>query len=315
MQALAVALYLVAASAAPSASSERGVAARGATEQARGHFHKGSALFKQKRYREAAVEFEAALRLRPHGHVFYNLAQCRERLGDAAGALSAYREYLRALPEAKDRSTVQAVMAKLEARLGAAGVQQLVVQTDPASAEVRVDGQPRGRTLFTATLPLGAHQVSLEKGGYQPFRREAVLTASRSLELEVALARAPEPSPGQAPGCAQPADLTVAGAAAAPAAPALDLRTGNAPDARPRPRRWTWVAAGVAGAALAVAIAYGVAASSASNDLRSREHDGATAQRLADTAASRSRTANVLYGVAAGAGAAGLTLFFVEGRF
>jgi tetratricopeptide (TPR) repeat protein len=334
MQALALALLVVSATGA--AGSGAGPPARDGAAEARAHFRRGAALFERARYREAAREFEAARRLRPHGHVSYNLARCRERLGDTAGALHAYREYLRAMPEAKDRRAVRAAIARLEARLGAAGVQQLRVATEPAAAEVYVDGRLRGRTPLAATLALGAHQVSLVKEGYATARRDAVLTARRSVEIEVALSPAsagsPEPLAGpsaaasgaaagpaagpsvarQAAGGAVPAELAPV---AAPAAPTVDLRAQGAPAVKPRPRRWTWVAAGVAAAALAAGIAYGIAASNASGELRAREHDGATAQRLAATAASRSRTANVLYGVAAGAGAAGLTLFFVEGRF
>jgi hypothetical protein len=39
------------------------------------------------------------------------------------------------------------------------------------------------------------------------------------------------------------------------------------------------------------------------------------ATALAEDAKSAQKNANVLYGVAAGAAAAGVTLFFVEGRF
>jgi hypothetical protein len=39
------------------------------------------------------------------------------------------------------------------------------------------------------------------------------------------------------------------------------------------------------------------------------------AQKLYDEAKSKSKTANILYGVAGAAGAAGVTLFFLEGSF
>jgi len=232
MRALAVALLLAGALAA---RAQGDVPARdAATAEAKARFRRGSELYREARYREAIVEFEAANRLRPHGAISYNLAQCHERLGELAAALASYGEYLRAVPDAADRARVSAAMADLEARLGPAGVQP---------------------SLATA-----------------------------------ALAVSPAPPP------------------------ALDL-TAPAPAPLPRPRVWTWVAAGAAAVALAAGGAYAASAQSASSDLRSAAHDGATAQRLADTATSRSRTANTLYGVAAVAGAASVTLFFVEGRF
>ena len=324
MKALAASVILVLA--AP-AWAQRGPAPAAApaqdpaTRQAKAHFQKGTSLYRQARYREAIAEFEAAYRLRPHGVLFFNLAQCHERLGDLPAALRAYHEYLRSTPGAEDRATVQAAMANLEQRLGATGVQQLLVYSQPSGAEVSVDGQPRGKTPFAALLPHGKHAVSVAAPGYVTLTRDALLSADRSVLLDVALTPSPEIAVGGAPG---PGAATRSGVppALAPASPAEAAvpSLGAAPPpevaaAGPRPRVWTWVAAGVAGAALAAGVAYGLAARSATDELRSSQHDQATAQRLADSAGSRARTANVLYGVAAGAGAVGVTLFFVEGRF
>lgn len=94
----------------------------------------------------------------------------------------------------------------------------------------------------------------------------------------------------------------------------MPLSTPQAPRAR-RSRVWTWVAGSAAVAALAAGGAYGLSAHGASADLHASVHDAATAQRLADSAASRARTANVLYAAGAAAGAAGIGLFFFEGSF
>jgi hypothetical protein len=75
------------------------------------------------------------------------------------------------------------------------------------------------------------------------------------------------------------------------------------------------VAAGAAGAALVAGAAYGLSARNASSDLHSAQRAGTEAQQLADQATSHAHTANVLYGAAAVAGAAGVTLFFLEGSF
>lgn len=284
-----------------------------ATKQAKVHFRTGTELYKQARYREAVAEFEAAYRLRPHGVIHYNLAQCYERLGDIPAALLAYHEYLRAIPDAEDRATVQAAISNLGARLAATGLQQLLVYSDPPGAEVYVDGQPRGRTPMVTLMPYGRHALKLEKDGYRSVTREALLASDRALEIEVSLPRADAAAPPAAATALSlrpvPPRHEVLTVPTTPAATQL-------PEVRPaRPRLWTWAAAGAAGAALAAGVAYGLAARSAGDDLRQAEHDSATAQQLANSAASRSRTANVLYGIAGAAGAAGLTLFFFEGRF
>ena len=283
-----------------------------ATQQAKAHFRAGTELYRQARYREAISEFEEAYRLKPHGVVFYNLAQCHERLGDIHAALRAYHEYLRALPGAEDRVTVRAAMANLEGRLAASGMQQLLVYTDPPGAEVKVDGRARGSTPFAAVLSLGVHTIALSKPGFVELKREVVLARDRSMEIDVSLPRA-----GQAAaGALSDLSLRPSPPQEASGGPAASL-TAPGPKVSPtrRPRVFTWVAAGVAGAALAAGIAYGLAARSASDDLRRAEHGGADAQRLADSASSRARKANILYGAAAAAGAAGVTLFFIEGRF
>jgi tetratricopeptide (TPR) repeat protein len=291
-----------------------------ATVEAKSHFRRGSALYREARYRDAIVEFEEANRLRPHGVIFYNLAQCHERLGDIPAALRAYHEYLRALPQAEDHASVNAAMANLEARLGAMGVQQLLVYTDPPGAEVILDGMARGRTPFAAVLPHGAHRVTVLKPGFGPVTREAVLASDRSLEIDVALAPArastsPPRSGGEGRGEGAPIvpDLTPASLSSTSSALALS----DAPRAPHRTiaPRWKWIAAGASAVALTAGAIYGLSARSASADLRGAEHDSATATRLAQSASSRAHTANVLYGVGAAAGAAGLGIFAYEVAF
>jgi hypothetical protein len=60
---------------------------------------------------------------------------------------------------------------------------------------------------------------------------------------------------------------------------------------------------------------YGMTAQQKSDDLRGGYHTAGEATALAQDAESAARNANVFYGIAAGAAAAGVTLFFVEGRF
>lgn len=291
-----------------------------ATAQAKAHFGRGVDLYRQARYREAIAEFQEAYRLRPHGVIYFNLAQCYERLGDIPAALQAYHDYLRAVPDAEDRRTVVAAMANLEARLGASGVQQLLVYSDPSGAEVLVDGQSRGRTPLALVLPHGSHAVSLVKPGYRTTTRQAVLSSQVSVEMDVTLQRLeagavplPPPPVVAAPGGSQAVPPSPAASKAAPhsaTAPAPHpARTG------PRPRLWTWVAAGAAAAALGAGVYYGVQARNAERDLMNGSPDRPTADRLTSQAKSRARTANVLYGVGGVAAAGAGALFFFEGSF
>jgi hypothetical protein len=345
--------------------------------EARARFRSGAEHYRAARWREAIAEFEAAYRLKPHGAIHFNVAQCRERLGEWPAALRSYHDYLRELPDAKDRAAVRASMRRIEERLAAAGVQALLVYSDPPGAEVRLDGRVRGATPFQIVLPPATYAVALALEGYEPVSQDIAITTETSRVVDVVLrsaglARGSVPSPppsgtqvaapsattppqrpgGPAPPGASrspPADRfapeTPSADAAAPAsppgtgsapadAPVARKTPGPSPDlaARPAPsaplapalsapprekrRVYTWIAAGTAVAAAAAGAYYGISAERDSDALHSMTApDGEAASRYASDAAAKARRANVMYAVAGGAAAAGVTLFFVEKRF
>jgi hypothetical protein len=339
----ALALAALAPGAAPGAPPAPGARpAADQTPEAKARFKKGTDLYRQARYREAIAEFQAAYRLRPHGVLHFNVAQCHEKLGDIPAALASYHDYLREVPGAEDRETVQRAVSNLEARLAATGVQQILVYSEPSGAEVLVDGQTRGRTPFSIVLPHGMHVVSLVKAGHQTVTREVALAPDRSLQLDLALVKGPSAPPPPAPTAtanpaptpaptatptATPAPVATASATPTAAPPRPDLTPSPpppavAPAAEPRKvarggKLWTWVAGGAAVAAAGAGAWFGMQAQDASDKLvgASQPLPPGEAQRLYGEAKSKSRTANVLYGVAGVAGAAGVTLFFLEGSF
>jgi len=303
---LLVALSLLAASPAPAA--EDPVAA------AKEHFRRGTELYGAGQFREAAAEFEEAYRLKPHGAVHYNVARCRERLGEWPGALRSYSDYLREVPDAKDRAAVRASMRKLEERLASAGVQALLVYSDPLGAEVRLDGKARGTTPFHTVLPPGTYALSLALGGYAPVEREVALALGASVVVDVDLAPAPPQRAAAAPAAPDLAPRPPE-AKASPALPPAPPAQG-APGAKGSSRLWTWVAAGAGAAALAAGAYYGATAQRKSDELRDGTvRTGAENEALRADAKSAARRANVLYVAAGAAGAGGVALFFVEGRF
>jgi tetratricopeptide (TPR) repeat protein len=319
--------------------------------EARARFRKGADLYRQRRWRDAIAEFEAAYRLKPHGAIHFNVAQCRERLGDWPGALRGYHDYLREVPEATDRATVRASLARLEARLATTGAQVLVVYSDPPGARVSLDGRERGTTPLHAALPPGSYALALALDGWERVAETVELSASASRVVDVALRRAPAASPAAAPAAvaaelAGPAapereaasprrpDLAPQGAPEAEAAsprrsdlaprpPASALPAPLAPplDAPPPPARTrrymgAWIAAGTAVAAAGAGAWLGW---SARRDERAIDAlpapDRAAASARAADARAKARAANLLYAIAGGAAAAGGALFVVEGRF
>jgi hypothetical protein len=288
--------------------------------EARALYRDGTQLYKAGRYREAVAAFEAAYRKKPHGAIHYNLAQCREKLGEWPAALRGYHDYLRELPDATDRPAVLAAIQQIESKLAETGVQVLLVYSDPLGAEVRIDGRARGTTPFHSVLPPGSYSVALSREGYALVSREVVLGPRGSMVMDEKL------RPASAVQVPLPPPPVASSPSAAGAAPDLAARPPSAapvrmpaPPAKPAAhgrRLWTWVAAGASVAALGAAGYYGMQAQKKSDDLRDGTvRPGGAAESLAKDAESSVRNSRILYGVAAAAGAAGVTLFFVEGKF
>jgi hypothetical protein len=276
--------------------------------EAKARFKRAVELYRDRRWREAVAEFEAAYRLKPHGSIHFNVAQCRERLEDWPGALRSYHDYLREVPGATDRAAVRASMRRLEERLAAAGVQALLVYSDPPGARLELDGKERGTTPFHAVLAPGSHALVLSLEGYEPAREQVAVAPSTARVVDVVLRPAAAPQP----------------AAAAPdLAPRPRAEVPPPLAERPAPRRaWSrgriaaWAAAGTAVAAGAAGAYLGW---SARRDERAIDAlpapDGSAAARRARDAESKARKANVLYAIGGGAAAIGGALFVLEGRF
>lgn len=210
--------------------------------EARAHFDQGSKLYRAGKYRDAIVEFEAAYRLKPHGAIHYNVAQCREKLERWPEALRSYQDYLREVPDARDRAAVRATMGRIERRLAAAGVQALLVYTDPPGAALRIDGKPRGRTPYHVALAPGIYRLSLALSGYELEEQEVEVSMAGTRLVDVVLRSRPNAPTAAAARPAAPPPAPVPSAAPAPSAP-----PATAPTPTPAPAA---AAAPVAAAAL-----------------------------------------------------------------
>lgn len=257
------------------------VGSAGAVEKARAHFDRGIELYKLASYEDAVAEFEAAYALQPHPVIFFNLGQCYEKLGRLTAAITSYRSYLDALPNAPDRERVTAVIQNLKERLSRAA-QPLTVNSAPAGATVELDGQARGVTPWLSELAPGTYQLELSLEGHRPISRAVTTSGEQPTVVDVILT--PLPSP---------ADRAFFSS-----------------------RPWTWATLGAAALATGAGAVYGLAArrdsASLTGGLHTREGE---AQRLFSSALRNAQRANLLYGIGGLLGLAGGTLFFVEGSF
>lgn len=89
-------------------------------EKARTHYQAGQKAYAAGDFRQAIREFAAAEQASPSGYNDYNLGLCYDKLGEADPAVRYYRSYLDRVKDAKNRSAVEASIARLEAALSSA---------------------------------------------------------------------------------------------------------------------------------------------------------------------------------------------------
>jgi len=154
------------AAAGPAVAAEE---ASADVQKARALFEAAQQLFARRKYAAAVVKFEEAHALRPHPSVLFNIARCREELGEVPAALRGYREYLR-LTKAED-AELRRLVARLERKLRERGVQQLTVYAEPEAAQVAINGRTLGATPATTELPAGEYELLVTVNGFQPERR------------------------------------------------------------------------------------------------------------------------------------------------
>ena len=124
------------------------------------HFAKGVAAFDDRRFGEAAEEFDAAYKLWPAFVVLYNIGQVNVALGRSVEAVDAFDKYLKqgaSSVTAERRREVEGEIEKQTARIGT-----LSIRTFPEEAEVRVDGRFVGKTPLARAVRVNAGRHTIE---------------------------------------------------------------------------------------------------------------------------------------------------------
>lgn len=154
---------------------------------AREHFEKGVAAFDDKRFGEAADEFEAAYRLSPAFVVLYNIGEVNVALGRSVEAVDAFDKYLKEGASAISRARKNEVLREIEKQLARIGT--VTVRTNPAAAEVRVDGVLVGKTPLPRPVRLtaGRHTVEAILADHATQIREIDVVGRAELALDLTL--------------------------------------------------------------------------------------------------------------------------------
>lgn len=197
-----------------------------ALAQAKAHVEQARKLFLRARYAQALEHFEAARKLKPRASLWFNIGKCHDRLNAFSSALRAYRIYLHEAPDAPDRREVTAAIKRMEKKLRATGVQQLLVFTDPDGATVSVEGKGSQPAPAAFELKPGQYTVSVSQAGLASASLAVTMTAKESVEIQVPLrpeapvaSAAEEPPPPPAVAAAPPPAPDPAPAVPAPSGP------------------------------------------------------------------------------------------------
>jgi tetratricopeptide (TPR) repeat protein len=84
---------------------------------ARRHFQAGSSLFDLGKFREAAVEYEEAYKAKNDPALLFNIGQAYRGANDPAKAITAYKSFLRHVPDAPRRPEVEGFILRLQKQL------------------------------------------------------------------------------------------------------------------------------------------------------------------------------------------------------
>lgn len=157
-----------------------------AQARAQAHYEQGKVAYREQRFKDAIGHFLAADAVVPSPALPFNVARAYEKLGESARALEYYRIYLHRGPDPKNEQQIRARVDEIEMALAKRGVQQVTVRSNPAGANVTIDGTARGTTPWTGELALGRHQVVLDYGSLA--RQLTVeLVPEQALDVDVTL--------------------------------------------------------------------------------------------------------------------------------
>jgi len=211
---------------------------------ARQRYNEGRVAMEAGRYREAALAFEAALRLRHHGAAAYAAATAWDKAEHLARAADHYARALE-LPglSKKDAAEARTRLATIEKSLGIVDIK------GPEDVTVQFEGSTEAHPPIRLHALPGIQTLLVARGGHVE-RRDVMIKLGETVEVDVT-ERIEEPAPpasASAPPTPPPAP-----SASAPAAPA---RTTSSEGRTRRIIGYSAMGAGVVSAGVAIALGF-----------------------------------------------------------
>lgn len=274
--------------------------------EAKSRYEQAVEAYKKDRFKDAIDLFLEADRLAPSAPLSFNIARCYQKIGDDAGALHWYRDYLRRDPNAKNAADVQKLIHGLETSLASKGVQQISIMSTPSGATVAIDGRPVGVTPYTGEFAPGEHQLGLSLRGYSDNQQRFDLSADQAGDVVVRLV--PGSEPAAAPVASSPAAL--------PAPVASTPKSESGAPLEPSAATfgpWPWVSLAIGTAALGGSLAFELSRRAAEDDAKSELTQVGYKDKL-DAVHGRQTAARVLVGAGGAFVAAGAVLLILNPR-
>lgn len=170
-------------------------------DEARAHFNRGVKFYQDSDFRSALVEFQEAYRIAPNPKLYFNIAQTYEELGDFAGAMQSFRDYLaqsEGLPKAR-RTEVEKALKRLESHVATAKI-----TVNETGADVSLEGE-RHVDLGKSPLPAavlvngGKWTVVAKKDGFVTAEEPMTVAGGDTKEISLTLKVPPPPPPPPPP--------------------------------------------------------------------------------------------------------------------
>lgn len=168
--------------------SPAGAQEAGSDNEARIHFEMGAAAFESGRFFEAVRRFERAYELSGRSQLLFNLGSAADRARLDEKALSAYRRYLAALPEAGNRGYVEERIQILEATLLARDEAEREAQAAAAASAEEAERRAVEAERRAAAAAAGQDGRSKKKRRVALWVTSAVVVVGAGVGLGFALA-------------------------------------------------------------------------------------------------------------------------------
>ncbi|MBI5531109.1 MAG: hypothetical protein HY898_00235 [Deltaproteobacteria bacterium] len=161
--------------------------------EAKRRFTEGTKALEAGRYREAALHFEAASRLRPHPFASFTAATTWDKAEDPARAADNFSRAVD-LPglSPKDLKVAKERLASLEESLGTASI------SGPSSVTVQFEGSTETNPPAKLHSTPGIHTLLIVRGD-KVERRDVILKVGKTVEVDVSQESAAPPPTASAP--------------------------------------------------------------------------------------------------------------------